>query len=161
MLPYFFLNRNYLKFQFSHFSQTLFQGFTHWTSFPSSIPSIPRSWAFYRKQEIQAKPLRLHSESSHQGCILCQKEVFTDQTCLLLSIHQSDGHPTWLHWSWKSLLLGGQQEAPPCEVPPAWGLAVMQQAESLLLSISNITVSLVMCREYASFIIFSPSNPLG
>ena len=74
MLPYFFLNRNYLKFQFSHFSQTLFQGFTHSTSFPSSIPSIPRSWEFYREQEIQAKPSRLHSESSHQGCILCQKK---------------------------------------------------------------------------------------
>ena len=157
MLP---LNRNYLKFQFSHFSQTLFQVFTHWTSFPSSIPSIQRPWAFYRQQDIQAKPLRLHSQSSHQGCILCLNrsahwpDMFTlvspakwrrsNLAALVLKVIA-------LWWAAGSTSLWG----PACR-----GLAVMEQAESLLLSIINITVSLVRCGEYVSFIIFSPSNSL-
>ena len=113
MLP---LNRNYLKFQFSHFSQTLFQVFTHWTSFPSSIPSIQRPWAFYRQQDIQAKPLRLHSQSSHQGCILC----------LNRSAHWPDmftlvSPAKWPRSNLAVLVLNislrsGQQKDAPCEV---------------------------------------------
>ena len=147
MLP---LNRNYLKFQFSHFSQTLFQVFTHWTSFPSSIPSIQRPWAFYRQQDIQAKPLRLHSQSSHQGCILC----------LNRSAHWPDmftlvSPAKWPRSNLAVLVLNislrsGQQKGALCEVLPAGRLlwwnrlshcySVLTKSQSLFM-VGNMPLS--------------------
>ena len=148
MLP---LNRNYLKFQFSHFSQTLFQVFTHWTSFPSSIPSIQRPWAFYRQQDIQAKPLRLHSQSSHQGCILC----------LNRSAHWPDmftlvSPAKWPRSNLAVLVLNvslrsGQQKGALCEVLPAGRLlwwnrlshcySVLSISQSHLSGVGNMFLS--------------------
>ena len=91
---------------------------------------MQRYWAFYR-QKIWAKPLRLQSVSSHQGYIQCLQGREPDLFALVSEARDSNSNLVILVP--KVYILSREQKVTPSEVLPIRDLAMMEQAESLLL----------------------------
>ena len=113
-LSYCLLSINYIKFQLLHYSQILVQFPTHWTSFPSSIPSqkMQRSWAFYREKKFRLSLWDYSQQVVIKDAFSVYKEEFIDPDLFALVRPARDSNSNLVTLVWKSNLVCSRKPLP-------------------------------------------------